>query len=287
LRGVKIFVRDEVQEFSRIRGPVRRLAKRVLFGGLRQAVDCFLAIGSSNRNYYLSMGVDPRRIITMPYAVDNSFFQTRCRQESKRREQFRTQLGLEPNRPVILYTGKLYGRKRPEDLLEAYARLSKDGREEPGPYLLYVGDGQSRSALEARAASLGWSSVKFVGFKNQTELPAFFDLCDVFVIPSSLEPWGLIVNEAMNAGRPIIASDHVGACQDLLRDGINGYSYPAEDVGELHRVLLKFLAEPGRHAKMGQASLSVIKQWSYEEDVEALKEALDNFVHRCFVAKSA
>jgi glycosyltransferase involved in cell wall biosynthesis len=286
-RGIKVFLRDDVQEFSRMRGPLRKLAKQALFGVLRQAVDCYLAIGSSNRDYYLSLGVNPRRIIRMPYAVDNNFFQARCHDASKRREQFRVELGLEPNRPVILYAGKLYGRKRPEDVLEAYKRLSIDGRSEPHPYLLYVGDGESRSALESRAASLGWSSVKFMGFKNQTELAAFFDLCDVFVIPSSLEPWGLVVNEVMNAGRPIIGTDRVGACNDLLRDGINGYIYQAGDVGQLHQALIKVMAEPELREKMGQASLDMINQWSFEEDVQALGEALDTFVFRHPVMKRA
>jgi glycosyltransferase involved in cell wall biosynthesis len=280
-RGLRIFIRDEVQEFSRKRGPLRKIAKRGLFAILRRLVDCYLAIGSSNHNYYLALGIDPKRIVRMPYAVDNDFFQTKCHQASKCREQFRSQLGLEANRPVILYAGKLYGRKRPEDLLEAYARFSKDGQCEPYPYLLYVGDGQSRSELEGRARSLGWSSIKFLGFKNQTELPAFFDLCDVFVIPSSLEPWGLIVNEVMNAGRPIIGTDRVGAIHDLVRNGVNGYVYPAEDVSELHRALSKVLAEPELRRKMGQASLSIINRWSYDEDVQAIKEALDNYGPSC------
>ena len=274
-RGMRVFVRDEAQELSRQRGPIRRLATRTFFWVLRHLVDCFLAIGSLNRNYYLSLGVDSQRIIRMPYAVDNKFFRDRCREASRNREEFRRSLGLEANRPVILYAGKLYGRKRPEDLLEAYRRFSGDGESQPSPYLLFVGDGESRRGLEARANSFGWSSIKFLGFRNQTELPPFFDLCDVFVIPSSFEPWGLIVNEVMNAGRPIIGSDRVGSCHDLLKDGVNGYFYSAEDIGQLHQALVKILGEPHHREKMGQASLSIIDRWSFEEDVAAIKEALE------------
>jgi glycosyltransferase involved in cell wall biosynthesis len=286
-RGLRVFLRDEVQEFSRTRSPARRFAKRMFFAVLRQVVDCYLAIGTLNRNYYLALGVDPARIVMMPYAVDNKFFQARCHETSPRRERFRSELGLDPNRPVILYAGKLFSRKRPEDLLEAYARLSSDGRCEPDPYLLYVGEGESKATLEARAATLGWPSVKFLGFKNQTELPAFFDLCDVFVIPSSFEPWGLIVNEVMNAGRPIIASDRVGACPDLLRDGVNGCVYRAEDIGQLHQALVNILANPDLRKRMGQASLNIVNRWSYEEDVQALKTALDTYVPRRFATQPA
>ena len=168
---------------------------------------------------------------------------------------------------------------------EAYARLSKDGLSEPSPYLLYVGEGKTRSALEARAKSFGWSTVKFVGFKNQSELPAFLDVCDVFIIPSSFEPWGLIVNEVMNAGRSIIATDRVGAAYDLVRDGVNGYVYRAEDVTQLHSTLVEVLAKPLLRKKMGEASLGIIKQWSFEEDVQALREALDTVTPRRFVCR--
>ena len=92
-------------------------------------------------------------------------------------------------------------RKRPDDLLKAYKQLSPDLRAEPHPYLLFVGDGEMRRDLEATAAATGWKSTIFQGFKNQTEIAAFYDLCDLFVMPSATEPWGLAVNEAMNAGQ--------------------------------------------------------------------------------------
>jgi glycosyltransferase involved in cell wall biosynthesis len=91
----------------------------------------------------------------------------------------------------------------------------------------------------------------------------------------------------MNAGRPIIGTDRVGACNDLLRDGINGYIYQAGDVGQLHQALIKVMAEPELREKMGQASLDMINQWSFEEDVQALGEALDTFVFRHPVMKRA
>jgi glycosyltransferase involved in cell wall biosynthesis len=274
-RGLRVFLRDEVHQFSKTRGPVRLLMKRLFFAALRQVVDSYLAIGTLNRNYYLALGVEPVRIFMMPYAVDNEFFQSRCQAAARCREQFRAELGLDPNRPVILFAGKLFDRKRPEDLLAAYARLSIDGKSEPDPYLLYVGDGESRIALEAQAAILGWASIKFLGFRNQSELPAFYDLCDVFVLPSNFETWGLIINEVMNAGRPIIASDRVGACPDLVKDSVNGFIYRSEDVSHLHQTLVKVLANADLRKNMGRMSLELINRWSYEEDVQALKQALE------------
>ena len=83
--------------------------------------------------------------------------------------------------------------------------------EEPHAALVIVGDGEERAALERQAAATGLDSIRFCGFRNQSELPRFFDLATVFVLPSRHEPWGLIVNEVMNAARAVIVSVRVGA----------------------------------------------------------------------------
>jgi len=273
-RGIRVLIRDDLHERGKQRRITRRAAKSIFFAAFRRIVDSFLAIGKLNREYYLKLGVKPDSIFLMPYAVDNKFFQSRAMEASRRREHFRSELGLEKGRPVILYVGKLYERKRPRDLFDAYQRLSSDQRTEPFPYLLFVGDGEQRRELETRAHSLGWNSIRFLGFKGQSELPAFYDLSDVFVMPSVEEPWGLVLNEAMNAGRAIIASDHVGSAADLVIDGVNGYSYGAGDVPLLTARLQQTLADPVRCRAMGEQSLKLINRWSFEEDVQGLKAAL-------------
>jgi glycosyltransferase involved in cell wall biosynthesis len=137
-----------------------------------------------------------------------------------------------------------------------------------------VGDGEERSRLEARARESGLSTIRFLGFRNQTELPRVYDLCDVFVLPSHNETWGLIVNEVMNAGRPIIVTDQVGCQPDLVHDGFNGFVYPAFDVDALSRCLRRLLDDPALRATMGENSLRVIQQYSFEEDVAGLRQAL-------------
>jgi glycosyltransferase involved in cell wall biosynthesis len=271
---LKVFVRDEATVFSTYRGPVKRLAKQRFFAWLATIVDRFLAIGSLNANYYLLNGVDPRAVVSMPYAVDNLFFQARTAECAQSREHFRRSLGLMPERPVILYVGKMTARKRPDDLLEAYRRLSADGISEPQPYLVFVGDGELFGQLQTQANSLGWQSVRFVGFRNQTELPAFFDLCNVFAMPSVAEPWGLVVNEVMNAARAVVVSDQVGCVPDLVQDGINGAVFKAGDRGQLASALRRVLADPSECAAMGLRGLQRINRWSFEEDVAGLRCAL-------------
>jgi glycosyltransferase involved in cell wall biosynthesis len=170
-------------------------------------------------------------------------------------------------------------RKRAQDLIDAYAALSTDGRSEPAPYLVLIGEGDVRESLEAKAHGLGWSSIKFLGFKNQTELPRYYDLCDLFVLVSEREPWGLVVNEVMNAGKPVILSSSVGAAADLAHEGCNGYVVPVGDTTALSSRLALLTSSRSRMEQMGRRSLEIIDRWSFREDVEGLTEALDHLLH--------
>ena len=186
----------------------------------------------------------------------------------------RRELGLQNDRPVILFASKFIGRKRAGDLLEAYARLPRAEGGQPDPYLILIGDGELRPGLEARMRELGLDSVLFLGFKNQNELPAYLSLCDVFVLASEREPWGLIVNEAMNAAKPVIVTPEVGAAADLVEDGVNGFVVPARDVDALSGALAKAVQSRELAKAMGLRSLERIQTWDYEADVRGLKQAL-------------
>ena len=186
------------------------------------------------------------------------------------------ELNLDVSRPVILFASKLQNRKRCEDLLEAYLNLSSvNGKRTSSlPYLVIVGDGEERAALESRAKQSGCDSIRFCGFRNQSELPRFFDIATVFVLPSRNEPWGLIVNEVMNAGRAVVVSNDVGCQPDLIEDGVEGCVFAAGDVAALAEALRKVLAKPETAGAMGQRGLAKIETWDFEEDVRGLRRAI-------------
>lgn len=272
--GIPVLLRGESHlqssEYGRVGGWIKEALLPVVF----RLIDGFLAIGSMNRSYYRHYGVPERRIFWTPYAVDNEFFSRRAIESRGSRDMLKRDLGFEPGRPVILFAAKLVPWKRPGDLLEAYARLSPDRRREPLPYLLIVGDGPQREWLEARARTLGWRTVKFVGFRNQIDLPRFYDLADVFVLPSAREPWGLAVNEVMNAGKPVVISDRVGAGFDLVRDGLNGFTIPVGDIGMLAERLRVLTSQQPLCRRMGEESAKRIRAWNFEADLEGLRSAL-------------
>ncbi len=276
--GLKVLLRGESHVNSGGSSLAKLAVKQAALRGLFGLIDGFLAIGALNREYYLRFGVPDERIFLMPYAVDNSFFQARAAEAASGRGALRAELGLAEDRAIILYAAKFEKRKRAGDLLDAYIQLSADGIREPKPYLLFVGDGEERTLLESRVRQLGWSSVKFVGFVNQNLLPRYYDLCDVFVLPSEREPWGLAVNEVMNAGKAVIVSDHVGARADLVKDGDNGFVVPVGDVALLAQRLRLLSERPETTGAMGRRSRERIAAWNFDADLRGLTQALSAVV---------
>ena len=274
--GIPVLLRAESWLGDRRRSGLKLAMKKLFFLGLKQMVDGVLPIGTLNAEYwryYLGDGVDQ---FSVPYAVDNVAFAQRARDAKAGRAALLEELELDPMRPVILFAGKLQTRKHCDHLIEAYKRLSPATGEEPHAQLVIVGDGEERVALERQAAATGFNGIRFCGFRNQSELPRFFDLATVFVLPSRHEPWGLIVNEVMNAARAVIVSDDVGAAPDLIEDGVNGCVYPVGDVDALADALCRVLETPGAAEAMGQRAFERIHTWSFEQDVLGLRQALEH-----------
>jgi glycosyltransferase involved in cell wall biosynthesis len=243
------------------RGP-RGALKRRFLEWLFARCARFLAIGSANRDYYLRRGVAAEQIFPMPYAVDNDFFADLARAARPHRNDLRRELAL-GDRPVILYAGKLIERKHPERLLRAWTGAPWPAAK---PALLFVGDGELRSALERNAPD----DVRFAGFRNQTELPALYDLADVFVLPAEKEPWGLAVNESMACATAVVVGDRVGCAPDLV-DPTCGAVVPNGDEAALGRALIDVL---GRAEAAGMAASRKIDEWSFAADVRGLRAAL-------------
>jgi Glycosyltransferase len=272
--GIPVLLRGDMWLRDRPRGRAKLALKFLFFQILKHLANGVLSVGTLNADYWRHhLGNDFPQFM-MPYAVDNNYFQQRSHITPAQRSELLSELNLDPARPVILFASKLQKRKRCEDLIAAYQQLSSAPGIEPHPYLVIVGDGEERAALERRAAKSGFSSIRFCGFRNQSELPRFFDIATVFVLPSRHEPWGLIVNEVMNAGRAVILSDDCGCQPDLITDGVEGCVFPVGDVNALASSLRKVLATPETSAQMGQRGLERIQHWSFEEDIQSLRQAL-------------
>jgi glycosyltransferase involved in cell wall biosynthesis len=268
--GIPVLLRGESNGLTEPSHPVKQKVKASFLKWLFEKIDYFLYIGTLNFNFYRQYGIPEKQLISFPYAVDNDHFQKKAAQARLQQEHFRQTLQLEAGKPIILYAAKLIDLKRPQDLLAAYRLLSINGRQEPEPYLLFVGDGVLRPQLEAMARETGWRSIRFLGFRNQSEMPAMYDLCDVFVLPSRFEPWGLAINEVMNAGKAVVVSNQVGCGPDLMKSD-NGRSFPVGNIAALTESILWALSNS---KSAGAASLNRIQDWSFAADLIGLKQAL-------------
>ncbi|MDX1976396.1 MAG: glycosyltransferase family 4 protein [Pseudanabaenaceae cyanobacterium bins.68] len=243
----------------------KSLLKAQFFKWLLPRIAKFLYIGTLNRQFYQTLGITSDRLYPVPYAVDNDFFFSLSQQAQTHRNQLRQSLNLQPNRPIILYAAKLVDWKRPQDLIAAHRLLP----EHPKPYLLFVGDGEMRTALETLTS--GDDSIRFLGFRNQSQMPAIYDLCDLFVLPSSFEPWGLAINEVMNAGKAVVVSDAVGCAPDLVKDQENGKIFATGNIEQLQASLAWAIANS---ANAGAQSHGIIRNWSFRTDIEGIRASL-------------
>jgi glycosyltransferase involved in cell wall biosynthesis len=278
--GIPVLLRTDSTLIDHPRGRAKLAVKNLFFRILRRFAYGVLSVGQRNTEYWRHHFGADIPVFSIPYAVDNEFFEERCRAASTTREQLRQQLSLVAGRPVLLFASKLLARKCCIDLVDAYLELAKrsrsGGESRLLPYLLIVGTGEQRQQIESRlhqASEQDREGIRLLGFRNQSELPRFYDLCDAFVLPSIHEPWGLVVNEAMNAAKAIVVSDQVGCQPDLVTDGDNGVVFPARDVGALADALARVLSDPVACRKMGERSLQRIQAFNLGADVQGLMQA--------------
>lgn len=252
--------------------------KQIILGVIFKLASAIMYIGKENKRFYEFYGVPERKLFFMPYAVENDRFISEKNKLSNRRVEFRAKLKIPKDAATILFVGKLFGKKRPTDLLSAYAELQREGA---NAALVFVGDGELRPQLEKYVKENELKNVHFVGFKNQTELAEYYVLSDIFVLPSGAgETWGLVVNEAMCSGLPVVVSDVVGCCADLVQAGENGFVFPLGNIKELTKDLGELVHNPSKRTEFGKRSSEIISGYSQEKDVENIVAALKKITQK-------
>jgi glycosyltransferase involved in cell wall biosynthesis len=222
--------------------------------------DSFVVPGKSSGEYLETYGVAEEKIFVAPNAVDTQLFARQASVIRRDAATHRQALGL-PDR-FFLFAGRLEREKGIFDLLRAYDALSPELQREIG--LVFVGDGVERSALLKRAAAINPGSIQLVGFAQRERLAAYYALADIFVFPTHTDPWGLVVNEAMACGLPVISSNAAGCVADLVESGWNGRVVSAGDVTQLSSAMDELARDAKLRSIMGQRSRERIAQYSPE-----------------------
>lgn len=269
-RGIPNFLYgDSNIHGDRARG-IRRWIKRGYMRWVAGQITAVLPHSIYGKQYYESYaGVD----MPMFYVPQEPDYSRIFNLTAEQRQRGQLKFGLSNDRRYLLYSGRLAGVKRIDTLIDAFARIAAD---RPDWDLLIVGTGPLEKSLQDRVPETLRQRVVWTGFVNESDDIAAINACaSVFVLPSSYEPWALVIPEAAAAGLPIVASRVVGASGELVRDGVNGKLFTPGDVDQLTAALRDVTASDERLESYGQGSLHVLDDWRRRGDpIQGVRQAL-------------
>ncbi|WP_437191431.1 glycosyltransferase [Planctomicrobium sp. SH527] len=254
-RKVPAVLMSESQHRDEVRSAPKEFIKSQLVGLFSAGL-----VGGQPHLEYLSMLGMPKERIFMGYdVVDNQHFATKAG-HARANKKLRTELGL-PER-YFLASNRFIPKKNLSTLLQAFSIYRKLA----GPQacdLVLLGDGPMKAELQAQCVQLQITHcVHFPGFKQYEELPGFYAFADAFVHASTTEQWGLVINEAMSAGLPVIVSEACGAAKDLVGNGLNGFVFSPTAPQQFANFMHKISSDSKLRTQMGEASQEIISGWS-------------------------
>ncbi len=271
--GTKVILRGESNLLNE-RPWYLRAAKSLILRPLLQRMAACACIGTANHDYYRHYGVPEERLFCVPYVVDNGFFQAEHTRLRPKRTEIRAALGIAEHVPVVLACAKLYKVKQPLLLLEAYQRV----RNKRPCALIYAGDGPMRPDIERVVRENNIPGVIITGFVNQSRIGEIYTAADLIALPSLSEPWGLVVNEAMNFGLPVVVSDRVGCAADLVHSGENGFVVSHNCISALSNALENLVSDAMMREQFGRRSRELIESYSPEVFVQTLTKAIQKIL---------
>lgn len=249
---------------------IKRVARGIILRALYRSVSRFAVVGKRARRHLRKFGVSESKMFRSPFCIDSDRVESSSWLE--KRSGLREALGISKTDLVLVFCGKLIEKKDPLILFEAVRRL----RDKSNLHLVIAGSGPLRNQVEeAGRAVLG---VRFhpLGFLNQGEIGRAYAVGDLFILPSQKEEtWGLVVNEAMQFGLPVVVSDAVGCHEDLVPDETTGRVFPVRDADGLAAALESILSEfPAAKARYAEACRARVARYSLDLAASGLREAI-------------
>jgi glycosyltransferase involved in cell wall biosynthesis len=251
----------------------RRRWKEAVKRAVFQRVDGILTAGQDGTAFAMRYGVPSERVHIARHVVDVDYFASEAAAARPARDAIRSDLGI--SGVVFIYVGRLLLAKGIDSLLAAYAAVE---RELPGgTSLLLVGDGPEEAHIAQIAASEG-VTIKLAGFHQRVDLPRMYSAGDVFVFPSLGDPYGLVVDEAMAAGLPVISSTAAGEINERVVNGVNGYLVSPNDTDALAAAMRKLAVDPALRHQMGAHSAEMIGPFTPDSWAAAFEKAVDEIL---------
>lgn len=259
------------------RKPWRELAKK----GVVKLCAAGLVAGTCHAEYLRQLGMQRDRITLGYDVVDNEYFARKVEEIKKQKAETRNEYGL-PER-YFLASARFVAKKNLPFLIRAYARYRQlaakaaRGTQKTEIWnLVLLGDGPLKAALASQRSTLNLHGhVLLPGFKQYDELPVYYGLASAFVHASTTEQWGLVVNEAMASGLPVLVSNRCGCALDLVQEGVNGYTFDPCDAEQLAELMLRISARNFPLSGFGLTSREIIAEWGPERFAHGLQQAVD------------
>ena len=276
INQVPAVIMSESTAWDEPRKPWKEFIKRQIVG-LGSAA---LVGGTPHKNYLVQLGMPTERVFLGYDAVDNGYFAQGTKEVRSKKDELRRKHGL-PEK-YFLASARFVGKKNLPSLIEAYKRYRKLAQKsERGegivPWdLVLLGDGALRKEIEVCCSELGVSQwVHMPGFKQYSDLPNYYGCAQAFIHASTTEQWGLVVNEAMASGLPVLVSNRCGCATDLVQEGVNGFTFDPLEVEQLAQLMLKISVAEFPLSTFGLASQRIISEWGPEQFAAGLKAAAD------------
>ncbi|WP_420149232.1 glycosyltransferase family 4 protein [Spirosoma sp.] len=271
MTGIRVIMQNESTAADHQRGNWKEALKRSIF----RLCDGFFCFGNQSADYLIQLGVRPEKILLRKNAVDNNAIRAGYEQALINREQQQQALGLRPNN--FVFVGRLIAFKNLSMLLTAFAEAQKQSAQAAGWGLILLGDGPEHDQLSHQIKALNLTvSVRLIPGRPWYQVPEVLAMSNALVLPSRSEPWGLVVNEAMACGMPVLVSDRCGCVPDLVQDGKNGFIFSPDQPDQLTQLLLRFINEQVNVSEMSRWAQKLIAP--YAPEVVA-QEMLNGFTY--------
>lgn len=268
LNKKKIIVEMDSNVFDKKRVGVKEFIKKIFI----KRCDLGLTYGETSRQYLQKLGMPADNIIIKPNITDNDFWETKALEYKGKRTQIIDRYGFRGKN--FIYVGRLSGEKNLFFLIDAFKKAkNQTPNREWG--LILVGDGPQKEQLIDHVHVDNVKDVFFVGFKKRSELPGFYSAGDVLVLPSTREPWGVVINEAMASGLAVFASRQCGCAGSLVKEDRNGCQFSPYIKEELIDIFLKAMNNEMPLENMKGESQNIIRQFTPLAAARDIKEAIN------------
>lgn len=248
---------------------IKKLLKKIVIDNSK----AIMGNGQVSREYFLkNFNYSADKIFNQYLTVDISNLNNLYNNKELYRKEYRSKLGIENNAKVLVYSGRLVEIKNIEAVIIALEKIKSEKI-----VFLITGGGKLQKTLMDTARKLGVKLIITGFISRQEELFKHYFAGDAFILPSVDEPWGLVVNEAMAAGLPVIVSNICGCSLDLVQDGVNGYIIDPYNIGDISDKIKRILLYDN-YKEMGLQSRKIIKNWNFSSSAKNLNKIINSIM---------